>query len=86
MLSKIVGWLLPNSVKNGVSTVQDAVRGKRTYLAALALAAPALLSIADAFIGLPTGGLYEFVKSMPSTDAWQQLMTAAGLAGLRAAK
>jgi hypothetical protein len=84
MFSKLIGWLLPTKILDAIGGVQEALKGKRTYLAALALAAPALLQIVDAFIGLPAGGFYDFIRAMPNTDAWNHLMQALALAGIRA--
>lgn len=81
-MGKIITWVL-GFTKLGkiVTPVQQFLSGKKVYLAAAAVAVPALVSMLDQFSSQGLG----YLTIMTSTPEFKNLMEAIAAMGLRAA-
>lgn len=81
-MKKAIAWILGlTKVGKVVTTAQNKVSGYKSYLAGLALAVPALITIISNFGD--QGSAY--LIGVTNTPEWQALMAGFGIMGLRAA-
>lgn len=85
MLDKILKFLIPEKLKNGLLKIREFLKGKKTYIAALILFLQALLGYLDEAVALNSfADLATFLQNLPTSESTSLLVEALALFGLRA--
>lgn len=81
-MNKIIGWILSlTKIGKIVEPIQNFISGYKSYIAGLALAVPALLTIIQKFGEQGTA----YLVGITATPEWALLLNGLAIMGLRAA-